>query len=656
MIIRKIFIITILVLSGNIFSSEINYSSKNLFPMHKELEPAVRFWIDVYGKYGTNQYIIHDSRKLGIVYEVAKIGIRNGGYADEPLSKSQKKTLKGYVKKYKDILKAIAAVYPDSTKLKPEQRKILRQLTSFKSKQDFLLASRRVRAQKGQKNRFRHGMEISGRYMPYLKKIFKEYNLPNELTILPHVESSFNYKAYSSVGAAGIWQFTRSTGKQFLKISYEIDERLDPILATEASAKLLSRNFKGVGHWPLAITAYNSGLSGMKRAVRKLKTTDINTIVKKYKSRYFKFASRNFYAEFLAALHVVQNYQKYFGIIQFELPIKYKELQLPQYLKYSSLSRFLEMDKNQFRTYNPALRPSIFNNSKYIPKGYRLRLPASISTDSLLAAIPKAAYLASQKRSEYYRIRYGDTLDRIARKFGTSVNQLLAINNISNPHFIRRGMTIRIPDKKRQKPLLASIEPKVELAHVDLFRVPDPEKKSTLDIQFFDTGYGWLDSNMTEPKITYANSKDSADLEIEFIKKENPAIGYIRVEPEETLGHYAEWLQVRTQQIRNWNSLSFQSPIGLDQKIKIVFNKISADDFNRIRLEYHRGIEEDFFTYYEITDTLTHTVKNGDNIWYLSNYEYNLPYWLIVDFNKDIDFGALKVGDKLVIPAIKSKS
>ena len=113
-------------------------------------------------------------------------------------------------------------------------------------------------------------MQISGQYMIFLKKIFKKYDLPEELIVLPHVESSFNYKAYSSAGAAGIWQFTRGTGKQYLKISYEVDERLDPILSTEAAAKLLKRNYEVLGSWPLAITAYNHGAYGMKRAVKKL--------------------------------------------------------------------------------------------------------------------------------------------------------------------------------------------------------------------------------------------------------------------------------------------------------------------------------------------------------------------------------------------------
>lgn len=653
---RKI-ILTLFILFTISFSAEINYSSKDVFPMHQDLEPAVRFWINVYAKYNTNQYVLHDARDMDIIYEVYQIGELNTGYADQPLSKYQQKILKSRTAYYKDILNAIAAVYPDSSRLMPHQKKVLQQLTSFKTKNDFYRAAKRIRAQKGQRNRFKHGLEKSGRYLPFLKEIFKSYGLPEELTALPHVESSFNYQAYSSVGAAGIWQFTRGTGKQFLKISYEVDERLDPLIATEAAAKLLSRNYKGVGHWPLAITAYNSGLSGMKRAIRKLGTTDIKTIVNRYKSRTFKFASRNFYCEFLAALHVVQNYQSYFEDINFEQPMSYKEFELSRYLKYETLAQHVDMDKEQFRKYNPALRPSVFNNSKYIPKGYRVRLPDYISVDSLKAAIPQTAYLAKQKRSEYYRIRFGDTISGIARRFGTTVGQLLALNNISNAHYIRRGMTIRIPNEKSRLPLLAVLETPVKKHETiinELMIARDEE--AVVSLPFFWQEAGFADDTTSVASSTiYTSEKTLSDMEIDFVQTENPPIGYIRVEAEETLGHYADWLQVKTQRVRDWNNLSFRTAIHLNREIKLVFDKVSPDEFNRARLEYHRGLEEDFFANYEITDTLVHQVKKGENIWDLCNYEYNLPYWLVVDYNKDVDFATLKVGDKLTIPAIKSR-
>ena len=109
--------------------------------------------------------------------------------------------------------------------------------------------------------------------MKEIKRIFKEVGVPEELSVLPHVESSFQLQAYSSAGAAGIWQFTRSTGRLYMKVGYEVDERRDPIVAAYAAAKLLKHNYKQLKSWPLAITAYNHGVNGMKRAKKGTATT-----------------------------------------------------------------------------------------------------------------------------------------------------------------------------------------------------------------------------------------------------------------------------------------------------------------------------------------------------------------------------------------------
>jgi membrane-bound lytic murein transglycosylase D len=638
--------------SGN----EINYSPQDIFPLHEDMVDAYQFWIKIYSQYNTNEYVIHDSKKMNIIYEVVKWGEFDESKIDEPQTKEQKQFLKDKLKYYKKILGELATLHPDTNKMNPEQNRIYKLFSGLNYKNDFYNAINRLRIQKGQKNRFKRGLEVSGRYMPFLKKIFKEYNLPEELTLLPHVESSFNYKAYSKAGAAGIWQFTRGTGKQYLKITYEIDERLDPILVTEAAAKLLKYNYKELGNWPVAITAYNHGLYGMKRALKKLKTKKLNDIIKRYKSRYFKFASRNFYCEFVAAIHVVQNYEDYFQSIKFESPIQFNEFPLQQYIKYSTLSKYLNLDDRSFKKYNPALRPSVYNNSKYIPKGYRLRVPVNVSVDSLMALIPNEEYFAKQKQSKYYHIRYGDTLSEIARRFGTSVDMLLAINNISNEHYIRRGMTIRIPLDKKEELLLAKnekkkikpdIQAKDQPAEKFLASAPKVKKENSINNS---------DRTTKSNVHVFTNGKSNADLEIEFIQKKNPPIGYIRVEPEETLGHYAEWLQIKTQKIRNWNKLSFGRSINLNKRIKLIFNKVTPDEFNRLRLEYHRGIEEDFFIHYEIISTMVHRVQSGENLWYLCHYVFNLPMWLVVAYNKDIDFNQIKAGDKIVIPEVKPKT
>lgn len=678
----KIFL-GLIILAHTGYSSGLNYSAKEIFPVHQDMAEACQFWIKIYAAYNTNQYVIHDSRKMDVIYEVVTWGELDERMLDDPYTKKQKTYFKTKTKYYRDILSSIAAVYPDTNKMNPDQRKVLRQLNGFESKNDFLEAMHRIRIQRGQKNKFKRGLEISGRYMAALNDIFKKYELPEELTVLPHVESSFNYEAYSSAGAAGIWQFTRGTGKQFLTISYEVDERLDPIVATEAAAKLLKQNYEELGSWPLAITAYNHGLHGMKRAVKKLNTKELNTIINEYRSRYFKFASRNFYCEFIAALHVVQNYETYFGSINFENPIAYKEFLLNRYIKYETLTEYLDIDNDLFRKYNPALRQSVYNNSKYIPKGYRIRVPSHLALDSVLENLPETDSYAYQKQNQYYRIRSGDTLNDIAKRFGTSVEMILVINNISNAHYIRQGMTIRIPEKtdlpwilavqennqnktdrptQSQSPVPAALsmpEEELTLSENDQILIDTPMMAQPADSAIFLSLWQpetpALDTTTKVSANIQTNGKSLTDLEIEFLQAQEYPLGYIRVEPEETLGHYSEWLNVKTQKIRDWNTLSLSSNIHLNQKIKLIFENVRPDEFNRLRLEFHRGLEDDFFSNYEITDTLTHRIKDGENLWYLCNYIYNLPLWLVVDFNKNVDLKKLKAGDQLTIPTVKSK-
>ena len=122
---------------------------------------------------------------------------------------------------------------------------------------------------------------------------------------MPHVESSFDVTAFSKAGAAGIWQFTRATGKKFLTVNKFLDERRDPIRASEAAAKLIKSNYERLGDWPMAVTAYNHGIAGVLRAKKEMGTYE--AVFENYSGRLFEFASRNFYSEFLAARHVAKN-------------------------------------------------------------------------------------------------------------------------------------------------------------------------------------------------------------------------------------------------------------------------------------------------------------------------------------------------------------
>ncbi len=206
------------------------------FPTYDVIRPNVAFWIKIYTEYTTRQGIVHDSEDLGVIYDVIDLAPHESPHA----SKINRKRMKRAKATCERILKRLAA---DPETQAPECRRVAQLFGPATTAKTFRAAVRRVRCQVGQSDRFKAGLIRSGAYIEKFRSIFRAENLPEELAYLPHVESSFNIRAYSKFGAAGVWQFTRSTGKRFMKVGYVLDERRDPILATHAAAKLLKENF-----------------------------------------------------------------------------------------------------------------------------------------------------------------------------------------------------------------------------------------------------------------------------------------------------------------------------------------------------------------------------------------------------------------------------
>ena len=166
-------------------------------------------------------------------------------------------------------------------------------------------ASKRVRAQRGVAHELKAGRK---RAKPWLRKVRAELaleGLPQEIALMTFVESMFNTKAYSSAGAAGIWQLMPATARELgLKVRRKQDERMDVLKATKAAAKLLKRNYKMLQSWPLAVTGYNHGAYGVKRAIRKVGSRKLEDLIENYKKRSWGFASKNFYAELIAMIRI----------------------------------------------------------------------------------------------------------------------------------------------------------------------------------------------------------------------------------------------------------------------------------------------------------------------------------------------------------------
>ena len=437
------------------------------FPRYASIEPNVAFWTKIYSQYPTTNVVIHDSNDLGIIYDVITVK----PYDAPGARKTNRGRTKRAKAKYRDILKGLAANPKHKGK---DHRRVAALFGPNADARTFRRASQQVRSQLGQKDRFQAGLIRSGAYLDQIRTILKSNGVPEDLAYLPHVESSFNPSAYSKFGAAGIWQFTRSTGRRYMKVGYVLDERRDPIRATHAAAQLLKENYERLGSWPLAITAYNHGAAGMARA--RQKHGDYPAVFKSYRSRTFKFASRNFYSEFLAARQVASDYTAYFGPLTLATPTPSHTVILKGYARLQDLSEHYAISPETIRKMNRALRSPVFNDQKYLPKGYHLRLPPDTApSGTAVAALPDSLYKSAQKPSRFYTVQRGDTAGRIARTHGVRLSDLILANNLSTRATIYPKQTLRIPlpgekvtPPKPQPPVIVKPEPSpVLVASVD---------------------------------------------------------------------------------------------------------------------------------------------------------------------------------------------
>ncbi|NBO38315.1 lytic transglycosylase domain-containing protein [bacterium] len=265
------------------------------FPNPSCLSENIAFWKRVYAEVDNQEALIHDRDDLEKIYATVRLG------GSEPQRQQSMRMLKEH---YRQSLRSLSEKIDSPKNWNPTERSIAKFFRPSELTRSHLLqASENIRIQQGLKSRFNSGVQKSLQYLPTIKNIVKAQGLPLDIAFLPHVESSFVNHAKSKVGAVGLWQLMPQT-MQLLLGRKAVNKRTDPQTATLAATKLLKQNFDATGSWPLALTAYNHGLAGVLRAVRSTGSTDLCKIIERYNSPSFRFASSNFYAQFLAARQI----------------------------------------------------------------------------------------------------------------------------------------------------------------------------------------------------------------------------------------------------------------------------------------------------------------------------------------------------------------
>lgn len=690
-----------------------------------ELEPDIQFWTRVFTEVDTHHGLIHDDRRLDVVYEIISV-------PKELSRRARNEIVDRTEKHYKNILLKLAE--GNRKRLNPEEIRVLKLWPKRVSRSTLKTAASRLRFQLGQADKFKAGWIRSGAWQSHITALLAKQGLPEGLASLPHVESSFNPEAYSHIGAAGLWQFTRATGRRYMRIDHIVDDRLDPYTSSEAAVRLLKTNYALLGTWPLAITAYNHGAAGMRQAVRKLETNNIVTILRRYNSPTFGFASRNFYVAFLAALEADNNAIKYFGKMKRKAAAKTIAIDMPAYLTANTLQKALDLDLATLKTYNAGLRSSIWKGQKLIPKGYVLRVPCKRHCGSLTTNVHKMAATEGfdkQIPDSYYKVRRGDRLADIAVQYRLNIKELIKVNFLRNPNHIRIGQSLRLPTTPVLQPVLLTGNDSKQTRHADRSK---PAANGVYSVQVGDTvsqiarrfgiGENWLvaanrlsskhriypgqnlqvvesaDSTTTTLAVDTDSITDASSLDLTPARSEDqttdhqlnvalnqsvsdddtaplgPSLpserhpelsadpsdysiaedGTIEVQAAETLGHYADWLQLATQTLRKLNKLRFGKPLLMGKRLKLLFSKVSPASFVKRRTKYHRQLQAAFFKRYQITDTRIHIVKQGESLWALTHRKYNLPMWLLHQYNPDFDFYVVHPGMRLTVPNLTQRS
>ncbi len=270
------------------------------FPKPPALHARVEFWKRIYTEFGVGDFVLHDRDNLDVIYDVVQVSGATNERRAQGLAKQEVERAR---ERYEAILVSLARGMT-SEALGLEGRWVEQAWGCPCPPEDLLRAATNIRVQQGVRERVDEGIQRARGLLPRILSILRRHNVPEELAALPLVESSFNKHARSKAGAVGLWQFIVSTGKRYLTITRGRDDRRDPNRATEAAARLLRRNYETLGSWPLALMAYHHGMEGVLAAQAEVQSSAVEEIIARYNGPRFGFASKNFYAEYLAALEI----------------------------------------------------------------------------------------------------------------------------------------------------------------------------------------------------------------------------------------------------------------------------------------------------------------------------------------------------------------
>ncbi len=529
---------------------------------------------------------------------------------------------------------------------------------------------------KNRKRSFERLMAVSEFYFPLFEEAFDKHNVPLEIKYLAVVESALNPKAVSRVGATGLWQFMYQTGKQYgLKIDSYIDERSDPLKASEAAAQYMKNMYAIFGDWDLVLASYNSGPGNVAKAIRRSGGQQNYWNIRKNLPK----ETQGYVPAFLATMYIYE-YHKEHGIVPEKAPIKHfatDTVMVKRQMSFKQISDLIDIPVAQLQILNPSYKLNIV--PAYKDQTHFLRLPQdkmaifTSNESKIYAYVDKEANLRekpfqivkpivvqdsvntsqriAQAKVRYYRVKRGDNLISIAKKYDVAVEDLKKWNNI-NGNWVAYGKNLKInaTDVEQKTTAVAkanTIKDSIKTSIASFYVVQKGDNLSAIAKKFNTTVADIQEWN----KLSSTNVSLGASLQVvqNPTEKEEVAdtverkdIAY-SVQKGDNLGLIAKKFGVSVVELKQWNNLKSNaiavgnSLIVAKNEIVIGTNKATVSSFKK--KDNFPSSNQKESEYY---------VKKGDSLYTISK---KYPGVTISDLKKwnNIKDDELKPGMKLKI-------
>jgi len=454
------------------------------------------------------------------------------------------------------------------------------------------------------KKYYQRWLNRAPQYTPMMKRKLKAAGLPEDLIYLSMIESGFSTHAYSSAAAVGLWQFIRPTGKEMgMRIDEWIDERRDPEIATDAAIKFLGQLYNRFGDWRLAWAAYNGGPGRVARTMRQNDTRNFWTLVRK---NTLPSETSNYVPKIMAAAIVGKDLEKYGFTVPPERDYpKYTTVMTDGSISVEILAKCTKMSEKAFRKANPKIRKWALPSH---PKKQSVHVPEKHSFQSCIRKVPKT------KRMKYreHKIKQGESLAAIARKYKISVATIQVANKIKNPNRISVGQTLLIPGGEISSSTIASYKKsrskkktvkKAKTYKVkrgdSLQKIAKKYKTSVSNLKKWnnikrDTIYAGQKLTVSKPYRT--SSKKSSKK-----KSKKRSSKTYTIKSGDTIQKIAKRYRVKTSDLLRWNKLKNADKIYVGQKLKVSGSKApkkrtykvrSGDNLQKIAKKFNTSVSK----------------------------------------------------------------